>query len=80
MITSKQELVDYKEKFVEFIKETARIKFDHLVNEGWITLTDKKPQEISGAIVSNFKNGKEFGDIFGRSVEIKIDDWLKKLE
>ena len=69
-----------KEKVIGFIRETSERDFDYYIMKGWFKLTDKKPIAGNGYVTENFRNGKEFGTIFARQIEMQFEEWLKQLE
>ena len=68
-----------KKQLLVFIKASSEVLFDYYVKDGWLVLTDKEVKNDS-FLVENFKNGKEFGKMFARTIEMKLEDWIKEKE
>ena len=65
-------------KILDYTEEVAEKAFDYYVKEKYFILAEKSEIK-SGYTIENFKNGEEFGRIFGRQVAIKIKDFIQKL-
>lgn len=70
----------WEDEVRSWIIEYSKRAFDHFIKNGWITLNKEKKEVVSGVTIGNFKNGAEFGEQFGRALEIKLTSYFRERE